>query len=177
MDMNARASYWETQILTASPQKLRLMLIEGAIRTARHVLEYWEENRQDDAFNAMMRCQNIVFELLTTINKNGSELNRRIASVYVFLYRSLVEAQMTRDAKRVSEVIRVLEEERETWQLVCEQNPFAPSAEEMSKFRTQEITASEMPAIHSGHGLGTSHFSHSDSPHTSLDNAGFLMDA
>ena len=38
MQQPAHESYLEAQVMTATPQKLRLMLIEGAIRFARQTL-------------------------------------------------------------------------------------------------------------------------------------------
>ena len=44
--------YLESQIMTATPQKLRLLLIEGAIRFARQTLELWEKEQNDQALEA-----------------------------------------------------------------------------------------------------------------------------
>ena len=152
MDQHARESYWETQVLTASPQKLRLMLIEGAIRFSRQTVHYWEKEQFDDAFQSMMRCQNIIFELLTTLNKNGNELTKQISSLYLYLYTTLVNAQVKRDRGAVADVIRILEEERETWRQVCERYPQVTDADRAKmQEAAPEITAGDRPAIHSPH--------------------------
>ena len=50
MDTNGYDSYLETQIRTATPQKLQLMLIEGAQRFANETVRHWES---DDAEAAL----------------------------------------------------------------------------------------------------------------------------
>lgn len=129
---HARDSYLESQINTATPQKLRLMLIEAAIRCGRQVVLHWEADDQGEALQKLTRCRSIVSELLASVKVEDDDLTQRVAGVYLFLYRALTEAQLTREAKIVEDVIRVLEIERDTWQLVCEQLPHAPITPEVS---------------------------------------------
>jgi len=42
-----------------------------------------------------------------------------VLGIYLFLFQELTEAQLRRDASRMDGVIRVLEEERTTWQELC----------------------------------------------------------
>ena len=67
MNHQAREAYIEDQILTATPQKLRLMLIEGAIRFAKRTLLHWENRDNEQALESIIRCRNIVSELLSSI--------------------------------------------------------------------------------------------------------------
>ena len=122
------ADYLTTEVMTASPQKLRLMLIEAALRFAMRARQGWSENRGEEASEAMIRCQQIVCELLAGLNAEPGtqaepsadpELIRRIAGIYMFIYRSLIHAQLHRDEVKLGEAISVLEIERETWRQVC----------------------------------------------------------
>jgi hypothetical protein len=62
-----------------------------------------------------------VLELTNSLRHDQApELCERLAALYTFLYRSLVEASMTRDVAMVDEVVRLLRFERETWQLCIE---------------------------------------------------------
>lgn len=126
MEQPASESYLESQVLTATPQKLRLMLIEGAIRFARQTMHHWEQGNNEQALETIIRSRSIVSELLASITVDQSELTRKVASIYLFVFRHLTEGQLRRDARLVEEAIRVLEAERETWSLVCEQMPEAP---------------------------------------------------
>ena len=126
MNQEARDSYVEAQVLTATPQKLRLMLIEGAIRFARKTILHWEAGDNARALDAIVRCRNIVTELLSSIRVADSELTKQVASLYLFVFQHLTQAQLRRDAKLVNEAIEILEVERETWRELCEQMPHAP---------------------------------------------------
>ena len=49
------------------------------------------------------------------------ELTDRVAAVYAFIFRRLVEAGYGRDEAKLADAIRLLEIERQTWQEVCQQ--------------------------------------------------------
>ncbi len=126
MNQEARDSYFEAQVMTATPQKLRLMLIEGAIRFARKSIQHWEAGENDQALEAIVRCRNIISELLSSIRVGESELTKQVASLYLFVFQHLTKAQLRRDVKLVQEAIGILEVERGTWRELCEQMPHAP---------------------------------------------------
>jgi flagellar protein FliS len=121
-----RNTYLETQINTATPQKLRLMLIEGAIRYGQQAIEFWQQGRGEDGLSALLRCQAVVAELLGGVREDGSPLTRQVIDIYVFLALQLNEAEMNADPQRIEAVVRVLQEERQTWQELCLQQPEAP---------------------------------------------------
>ncbi|MBC7854126.1 MAG: flagellar protein FliS [Pirellulaceae bacterium] len=117
--MNAGHAYLETQIATATPQRLRLMLIDGALRRARQTAEAWAGPSPGDALEPLIGCRSIVAELIAGIREGSSPLADKVLGIYLFLFRELTEAQLRNDVARVGGVIRVLEEERITWQEVC----------------------------------------------------------
>jgi len=138
-------AYLETQVLTATPQRLRLMLIDGAIRRAHSAQIALAESNLNQAFGDLGRCRDIVAELMSGIDANQSPLNRQILSVYTYLYSTLVDIGVSPDSSRLSDVLRVLEEERQTWREICEKMPgrivpdaTAPSAEELAPSRVAE---------------------------------------
>lgn len=128
MDQQARESYIEAQVMTATPQKLRLMLIEAAISFARQTLHHWEAGNNDKALASIVRSRNIISQLLSPISADESELTKQVTSLYLFVFQHLTEAQLRRDSTLVEEVIRVLEVERDTWQTLCDAIPHSPSA-------------------------------------------------
>ena len=145
MEQTAHDAYLQSQVLSATPQKLRLMLIDAGIAAARQTLLHWEQNRNEDATESLIRCRDIVGELLSGVKVAESDLTRKIAAVYLFLFQALTQAQLQRTRQPVEETIRVLEVERETWRLVCEQLPHTPfpPAVPANTGREMEITSSE----------------------------------
>ena len=49
----ARDEYLTTEVLTAAPQKLQLMLVEAAIRFGRRAELHWQNRENEAAFNAL----------------------------------------------------------------------------------------------------------------------------
>lgn len=126
---SARDTYFETQVLTATPQKLRWMAIDGAIRYLKQADEHWRNERYYEGGEAVVGCQRIVVELITGLKPElAPELVSQVASLYAYLTRVLFEAQRDRDLKKLADAMAVLEIERETWRLVGEQLGNGPSA-------------------------------------------------
>jgi flagellar protein FliS len=120
MQPSARDTYLETQVMTASPQKLRLMLIEGAIRFVNQTQHLWEQQRDEEALESSIRAREIVSELMTSLSGNAEPLAKQILPLYVFIFRTITEAQLERSTPKLADALRVLGEERETWRQVCE---------------------------------------------------------
>lgn len=122
MQSQASDSYLATEVMTAAPQRLQLMLIEAAIRFGQEAIRRWEANQDEEASEALIRCQQIVTELICGLNPDQNpEVVRRVASVYLYIFRTLNSAHLDRSAEKVNDAISVLEVERGTWQQVCEQ--------------------------------------------------------
>ncbi|MCE9590487.1 MAG: flagellar export chaperone FliS [Planctomycetes bacterium] len=114
--------YLRTKIMTASPEELRLMLYEGAIRFCRQAREALAKNDHETSYNGLMRAQKIVLELSTSLNhKVAPELCDRLSALYTYIYRRLVDGSTRHDLPAVDEAIRLLEFEKETWQLLMKQ--------------------------------------------------------
>ena len=147
MSDSARDAYLETQVMTATPQKLRLMLIEGALRFAKQTLHHWENKQDQEAFESIIRARSIVTELLASVQPEQGELTGPVIGVYTYLFQTLTEAQLERDQQKMADVIRVLDVERETWRLVCEQLTESPAPGGPESTTAGEVTASDLPAI------------------------------
>ena len=112
-------SYLRTKILTASPDQLRLMLYDGAIKFCRQAKAAIQEQKFEDSCNNLLRAQKIVLELSTSLNhKLDPPLCGKLASLYNYIYHQLVEANMSRKIEAIDEAIRLIQYEQETWQLL-----------------------------------------------------------
>jgi flagellar protein FliS len=114
------SSYLESKILTASPYRLHLMLIEGAIRFGRQADEALRRGDEAAAAEPLLRVIDIVGEMLVGVRENKTDLTRKIAELYLFIFRRVSEAKINADTAALSEALRLLEFERQTWQLACE---------------------------------------------------------
>lgn len=132
--LTPRDGYLENEVLSASPAKLHLLLVEGAMRTAEQARHHWREGRQEQAFESLVRAQEIVTEMMGGLNREAlPELTGRLAAVYLFIFRALVEAGLRHSEAKLDEAVRILAIERETWRAVCEKlkseaDPAPPAA-------------------------------------------------
>lgn len=114
--------YLKMKVLSANPEELRLMLLEGAIKFGRQGREALAVNKHEAAFLGISQCRNIVFELLTTIREDiDPELATNAKALYAFMYREIVDAGFERDVKKLDRVLELLEYERETWVMLMGQ--------------------------------------------------------
>ena len=120
MPSQAPDNYLETEVTTAPPQKRQLMLIEGAIRFIERTRHHWRAGQDDEAGQCLSRSQRIMSELMSALNHDvAPDLTGRVAALYVFTFRALVDASLRRDEKKLDEALRVLKPQREAWEGVC----------------------------------------------------------
>ncbi len=121
MTATAPNPYLRDAVLTATPEQLQLMLYDGAIRFALQGRDAIVKKDHETAYLRLTRAQNIVMEMLNGLNYEvNAELCKRMASIYNFIYRKLVDACVQRQAECVDDAVRVLRVERETWQMLVE---------------------------------------------------------
>ncbi|MGC4004864.1 MAG: flagellar protein FliS [Pirellulales bacterium] len=118
---DAREEYFLSQIFTAPPQKLQLMLIDAALRqTLRRAIDF-RAGEFLAGLEPILKAQSIVTEIMAAARQDAENpLGKQIAALYAYLFRELVQAHLKQTIDPLDAVIRVLEEERETWRQVCE---------------------------------------------------------
>ncbi|MFG0326750.1 MAG: flagellar export chaperone FliS [Phycisphaerales bacterium JB037] len=120
-DASKADAYLRNRVMTASPEQLRLMLLDGAIKFGSQGLEGMRASDFEAVYDGVSQCRAIVAELLSSIRDDvDPELAHRARSVYGFMFRELMELGIERDAKRMAKVLELLEYERETWVLLME---------------------------------------------------------
>jgi len=120
--MNPLRSYKETQIKTATPGKLILMLYDGAIRHLNQALEdLSKEHRYDSISNSLIRTQDIIAELMISLDfDRGGEIAKNLFSLYVFMNRRLLDGNISKDKAPLEEVKTLLTELRGAWAEVAD---------------------------------------------------------
>lgn len=119
------STYLESKVLTAPPHRLHLMLIEGAIRFGRQADEALRRSEPAGASGTsadgpLLRVLDIVGEMLVGVREKKTELNQKLADLYLYVFCKVSEAKINSDAAALAEAMQILEFERQTWQLVCE---------------------------------------------------------
>ncbi|MBL1218449.1 MAG: flagellar export chaperone FliS [Planctomycetes bacterium] len=115
-------TYLKTRVMSASPEELRLMLLDGSLKFARMAQEGLQGGDYEKVYDGVTRCQAILIELINCLDHSQDpDLCDRLSSLYTFLFRRLMDASTERNPEIVCEVIKLLEYERETWVLLMEQ--------------------------------------------------------
>jgi flagellar secretion chaperone FliS len=119
---NASDEYLRSSVLTASPEQLLLMLYDGAIRFTRQGVQGIRGKDWEQAFVGFSRAQKIILELLNSLNYDVDRtLCTRMAGLYNYIYRHLIQACAERSVAAAEEALRFLEYQRETWLMLIDQ--------------------------------------------------------
>ncbi|MDK2800267.1 MAG: flagellar secretion chaperone FliS [Clostridiales bacterium] len=111
---NPYAQYKQNMAMTAPPQELTLMLYDGAIKFIKQAIIYTQEKKYDKASHFNVRAQDIISELNTTLDMQY-EISHNLRSLYDYMMRRLVEANIKKDANILDEVLGFVTELRDTW--------------------------------------------------------------
>ncbi len=142
--MNASAeNYRNTQIMTASPMQLVLMLYDECIRSLKTAIEAFGEPAPENVEKIsqnILRAQNIITELVVSLDmEKGGEIAFNLHRLYDFMSDHLMEANLRKNVKPVEDVLDMMAGLRETWGKVAEKEP-----------RNEEGAAAAAPASASG---------------------------
>jgi flagellar protein FliS len=114
-------NYLRTKVLTATPEQLQLMLYDGAIRFADQGRLALEKKNFEESYNAFSRAMKIIVQLNCSLNhKIMPDLCGKLASLYNYVYRKLVEASTKRQTEPVEDALRILRHQRETWAMLLD---------------------------------------------------------
>jgi flagellar protein FliS len=121
--MNPIRSYKETQIKTATPGKLILMMYDGAIKNLNQALQDMEDEhrRYDSISNSLIKAQDIIAELMISLDfDRGGEIAKNLFGLYVFMNRRLLDGNIKKDKAPLEEVRKLLMELRSAWAEVAD---------------------------------------------------------
>ena len=117
MTKNPYEQYKNNSIATASPAELTLMLYEGAIKFGNIAIKAIEEKDIQKAHVNIIKAQRIIDEFRNTLDFKYP-VAKDFDRVYEYLERRLLEANMTKDAEIIEEVVTHLRSMRDTWKEV-----------------------------------------------------------
>lgn len=108
--------YQNTQVSTSSPEKLLLMLYDGAINFTRIALDKME--KKDIAGKGLYigKAQAIVSELMNTLNHEvGGEISRQLERLYLYLIDEYLAANINNSPRSLQNALKILTILRDTW--------------------------------------------------------------
>lgn len=114
MANNAASAYNDSKVLTATPAELTLMLYEGAIKFCNIAIMAIEKNDMQKANLNIIKAENIILELRSTLDMKYP-VSMQLDSIYDFINRNLIEANIKKDKSKIEEVLGLIRELRDTW--------------------------------------------------------------
>lgn len=121
MSIDINNPYFRNQVLTATPEKLRLLLLEGCIRFINQGRHGLQNKDFEQVYEGFSQAKDIVLELITAVDRDRApELCARISALYTFVFTRLTEASFEKDLAKADEALKIMEYERETWALFVE---------------------------------------------------------
>lgn len=112
---NAYNAYKNNAVNTASKGNLLLMLYDGGIKFLRFAVIAIEDKNIQKANEYLIKTQNIISELMVTLNFDTGEIAKKLYSLYEYMNNELIEANITKDKEKVIVVKEMLEDLRNTW--------------------------------------------------------------
>ena len=111
--------YKETQIRSASPAELVLLLYDGAINFLNQARYHLQTGNIEARVTLINRAVDIISELLGGLNlTEGGEYAARLSQLYTYMIPKLIEANVTRTPEPITEVLGLLTTLRDAWRLV-----------------------------------------------------------
>ena len=120
---SANQAYTESSILTAPPERLVVMLYDGAIRFLTQSAFAMRAGDRELFAGRLRRGQAIIDELNLTLDMSQGEVAMQLRGIYLFCKRHLIEAHLQCDPDRVDRVVGLLSELRESWQQIAVTEP------------------------------------------------------
>ena len=122
--------YLQQEVLTASPVRLRWMLIIRAKELCDGVDSLWRDGQMALGDQWSLRIRDILGELLSGVTE-GNPASPRVADFYLYLLKVLSEAEQSRDLQCLATLKDLLAYEAETWQLLL-QKPAAEDSHQLT---------------------------------------------
>jgi flagellar secretion chaperone FliS len=111
---NPYQAYENNQVLFAKGEELTLLLYKGAIKFIEQAKLALEKNDVPRANNRIIKAQNIISELMVTLNMD-IEISKSLLLLYDYFKQRLIDANIKKDAEVLNEVQGMLAELLGTW--------------------------------------------------------------
>lgn len=107
--------YKQTSIDTASPEKLLIMLYDGAIKFINQAKIFMNEGNIEKTNHALTKTQDIINELMVTLNMDVGDIAHQLYNLYDYFRQRLIEANIKKDVLILDEIANHLVELRSAW--------------------------------------------------------------
>ncbi|MCM3024051.1 flagellar export chaperone FliS [Heyndrickxia ginsengihumi] len=118
---NPYQAYQQNSVTTASPGELTLQLYNGCLKFMHIAKNAIEKNDIQQRHANLIKAQNIISELMTTLDEKY-DVAQNMMLLYDFILRRLMDANLKNDLKALAEAEELVTEFRDTWKEVIQLN-------------------------------------------------------
>ena len=131
--------YQANNITTATPEKLMIMLFDGAIQFLQKAKTAIEEKNLKERSENIEGARKIIRELMRTIDlENGNTVSKQLFKLYNRMAMNLIKANVSRKAGLIDEVIEDLSNIRWGFQKAIEIQSGITTVEDVMKERADK---------------------------------------
>jgi flagellar protein FliS len=113
--------YLKTRVLTATAEQLQMMLWDGVVRFSEQGKIALESKNFEQVYINLSKAQKIVSELMTTLKPEVyPELCGKLLPLYRYIYQRLTEAAVGHNLQSLTEAIKLLKFQRDSWSMVLD---------------------------------------------------------
>ena len=117
---SAKHAYTEAAVMTAPPEKLVVMLYEGALRFLARASASMRAGQHVVANENVRRACAIVDELNVALDMSYGEVPDRLRGIYNFCNRYLLESSLRQEVDGIEAIARLLGELHAAWVEIAE---------------------------------------------------------
>ena len=118
---NPYQTYQKQAVTTSKPEDLTFMLYQGMVKFIRLSKLALEKKDIQEAHRCNLRAQDIVTELMVTLNQEYT-ISTQLLSLYEFMKYRLIEANTSKNIEILTEVEGYAVELTETWATAMKSN-------------------------------------------------------
>ncbi len=112
----AQQVYQRTEVESSDPKRLVVMLFDAAVRFLHQAAEAMARRDCEQQCHLITRAQRILTELTCALDDDADrELSGNLRLLYTWLHTQLSEASIEDDSEKLSQVITIVEDLRNTW--------------------------------------------------------------
>ncbi|HWC98004.1 MAG TPA: flagellar export chaperone FliS [Candidatus Sulfopaludibacter sp.] len=123
MWQNAHDAYLESRITSADPLELVKLLYQACTGSVREARRYLTQGEIAERSRSITKAHEILVELTSSLDHSrGGDLSRRLAELYDYMQRKLLEANLQQTDGPLAEILGLLCTLSEAWDGISSQN-------------------------------------------------------
>lgn len=114
--MYSTDEFTRANVMTASPYRLHLIVVDGAIQHSRATVRALESRDYDQSHHSSTRAREFLAELMSGLRvEPAPELVSLVKDYFLHVQKNLVFADLLQDLEAAKKALQLLEGYRETW--------------------------------------------------------------